>query len=70
MALTNNNHPFEYHAPTPEQTDLIKSVRRECKLLYDTIIANVPESRERSLAITKLEEVSMWVNKAIVMHLK
>lgn len=59
-------HPFEYQAPTPEQVQQIQVVREAAKNLYEVLTENVPSSRERSVAITKLEEVSMWANKAIV----
>ena len=35
------------------------------KDLAQTIISNCPSSRERSLAITKLEEAIMWANASI-----
>jgi hypothetical protein len=59
-------HPFEYQRPNAEQVERIEKVRQGCKALYDTLLENVQSSRERSLALTKLEEVSMWANKAIV----
>lgn len=59
-------HPFDYQAPTPQMTDRIQVVRAVLKEVHDAILAHVPSSRERSLAITKLEECSMWANKAIV----
>lgn len=59
-------HPFEYQQPTPEQTETIKAVRAAMQIAYDTLLERIPSSRERSLAITKLEEASMWANKAIV----
>ena len=58
--------PFEYQRPTENQVERITIVREGCKELRDTILRNVWQSRERSLALAKLEEVSMWVNKAIV----
>ena len=58
-------HPFEYQAPTPEMVEQITLVRERCKQLYE-LLTLLPNSRERSVAITKLEEVSMWANKAIV----
>lgn len=57
---------FDYQAPTPKSIENITAIRLTCKDLRDKIIQLIPESRERSLAITKLEEVSMWANKAIV----
>lgn len=59
-------HPFDYHAPTPTQIEQIATVRAGCKALHDTLL-QLPISRERSVAITKLEEVSMWANKGIIM---
>lgn len=59
-------HPFEYRAPTPEQVEAIQQVREAMKALNDLLLDVIPSSRERSLAITKLEEASMWANKAIV----
>jgi len=58
-------NPFEYVAPTEKSVEQITAVREACKSLHDTILL-LPECRERSLAITKLEEVSMWANKGIV----
>lgn len=58
--------PFEYQAPSPAQTEHIKAFRAGCKALAAIIEEHIPSSRERSLAITKLEEASMWGNKAIV----
>lgn len=60
-------HPFDYHRPSETQVEQITTVREGCKKLYETLLA-LPPNRERSLAITKLEEVSMWANKGIVLH--
>ena len=59
-------HPFAYQAPTNGQIELIQHYRDALKGLHDSLVLRLPVSRERSLAITKLEEVSMWINKAIV----
>ena len=59
-------HPFDYHRPSETQVKQIEAIRQGCKALHDGILA-LPPSRERSLAITKLEEVSMWANKGIIM---
>lgn len=44
----------------------IQKTRAKLKETRDLIVRLIPDCRERSLAITKLEEVSMWANKAIV----
>ena len=60
-------HPFIYHKPNETQIATIETIREKCAELYDLINRLTP-SRERSLAITKLEEVSMWANKHVVMN--
>ncbi|UQN05478.1 hypothetical protein [Deinococcus sp. QL22] len=61
-------HPFEYQRPTPEHVEQIETVRAALKQAHDTILETIPHSRERSLAITQLEEASMWANKGIVFN--
>ena len=58
-------HPFDYQKPSQNHIDKISEIRNACKSLYD-LLCKLPFSRESSLAKTKLEEVSMWANKAIV----
>lgn len=65
--MSDKLHPFEYQKPTDEQVVVLTSVREKCKELYELILT-LPESRERSLAVTKLEEASMWANKGIVFN--
>jgi hypothetical protein len=60
-------NPFEYQKPTGERVVKITEVREKCKELHELILT-LPTSRETSLAITKLEEVSMWANKSIVFN--
>lgn len=59
-------HPFDYHKPNEEQVKQIATVREACKALNEVLLA-LSDTRHRSLAITKLEEVSMWANKGIIM---
>lgn len=57
---------FAFHATTTrEKRDEHTSVRRMCRQLADFLNESVPEGREKSLAVTKLEEVMMWANAAI-----
>ena len=60
--LENN---FRYHAPTPEQVDYYMDIRNRAKDLAYLIKNICPDSRERSLALTKLEETVMWANASI-----
>lgn len=60
------NEAFAYHAPTLEQITAMQAVREALSKAMDVIRANVPSCAEQTLAIRKLEEASMWSNKAIV----
>lgn len=64
--LYSGQDPFIYHQPTTDQINRITNIREGCQEMLQAILANVPECAERTLAIRKLEEVSMWCNKAIV----
>jgi hypothetical protein len=62
-AQIDNN--FKYHAPKEGQPELYTAIRGKAKELAEMIADSCPGGRERSLAITKLEEVVMWANAAI-----
>ncbi len=56
---------FTYHAPKEGQPAKYQEIRDKAKELAYIIDETVPESREKSLAITKLEESVMWANAGI-----
>ena len=56
---------FTYHPPKPGQPERYGVIRKEAKELATVIDKCCPDSRERSLAFTKLEEAVMWANAAI-----
>lgn len=56
---------FTYHAPKPDQIPRYNSIRDQAKQLALHIDENCPDSREKSVALTKLEEAVMWANAAI-----
>lgn len=57
---------FTYHPPTgEEQVQRYVATRFSGRKLAEQILEFCPPSRERSLALTKLEEVVMWANAAI-----
>lgn len=57
---------FDYNKkPTPHMLAQMENLRGRFKILSLAIKTGVPNSRERSLAITKLEEAAFWLNKAI-----
>jgi len=60
--LENN---FTYHAPKEGQPEIYALLRDWAKNLASHYLAECPDSRERDLALTKLEESVFWANAAI-----
>lgn len=58
-------HPADKNAPHGDQEGRYASVRRRCRELAHELVTLAPESRELSLALSKLEEVMFWTNAAI-----
>lgn len=56
---------FTYHQPKEGQPKVYESIRKIAKDFAAYIIIAVPDSREQSLALTKLEEAVFWANAAI-----
>lgn len=56
---------FKYHAPKDGQAGSYETIRANAKLFAVVIDQLCPNSREKSLAITKLEEAMMWANASI-----
>lgn len=56
---------FTYHAPHGDQPARFELMRSTARGMAETIQAECPDSREKSLALTKLEECVMWANAAI-----
>jgi hypothetical protein len=56
---------FTYHAPKgnqPKKYEAIRNLGLDMAIGVDDMC---PESREKSLAMTKIEEAVMWANAAI-----
>lgn len=56
---------FKYHAPKEGQPEKYNAIREKAKELAYLIDAECPNSREKSVAITKLETAVMWANASI-----
>lgn len=61
---------FTYHAPFGTQQGRYTDLRRGAKDLAKTILDHCPDSRERSLALTNLEQAIFWANAAIARNEK
>lgn len=60
--LTNR---FTYHPPKDDQAQIYEEIRDRAHRLARRINELAPEGREKSLAITHLEETVFWANAAI-----
>jgi len=56
---------FTYHAPTSDKQKKYERLRDMAKDLALAIADECPDSRERSLAITQVEQSVMWANASI-----
>lgn len=56
---------FTYHPPKEGQPETYQLIRGMAKDLATNLNVRCPQSRELSLALTKLEEAVMWANAAI-----
>ena len=56
---------FRYHSPKEGQPEKYTQLREKAKELAYLIEELAPQSREKSLAMTKLEESVMWANASI-----
>lgn len=59
---------FTYHPPKPGQPAKYEWIRECAKQLAKVIDNIAPDSREKSLAITAIEEAVSWANAAIARH--
>lgn len=59
------NYNFSYHAPQGDQIERYNQLRKEARVLAHLIDDFCADGREKSLAITKLEEAVMWANASV-----
>ena len=56
---------FTYHAPKADQPVRYEAIRKDAREFAELISDLCPESRDKSLALTKLDEAVMWANASI-----
>ena len=56
---------FTYHPPKAGQPEVYEQIRGKALELAELINEKAPDGREKSLAITNLEQVVFWTNAAI-----
>lgn len=59
---------FSYHPPFGNQPQRYMAIRDEAKALARTIQRACPESREKSLALTNIQQAVMWANASIAIN--
>jgi len=59
---------FTYHPPKPGQPEIYTAIRDKAKELAVMLDINCPDSREKSVALTKLEEAVMWANASVARY--
>jgi hypothetical protein len=59
---------FSYHAPKEGQVEKYAELREKAKELAYLIEKDCPNSREKSLAITNLQQSIMFANASIAIH--
>ena len=66
---TEVDNRFAYHRPSSKDIERKHDgIRELCAVLAEALIDTCPESRELSLALTKLDEVCMYANAAVARH--
>lgn len=56
---------FTYHAPKEGQPQKYEAIRAKALELAELLNESCPDSREKSLAVTSLEESVFWANASI-----
>jgi hypothetical protein len=56
---------FDYHRPDAVAQERHQRARGTIKSTAEYLVTFLPEGREKSLALTKLEEAMFWANAAI-----
>jgi len=65
MATGDIENRFTYHPPKDGQAERYAALRSQAKELAYAFDGACPDSREKSLALTHLEDAVMWANAAI-----
>jgi hypothetical protein len=56
---------YTYHPPQGDQPERYVKLREQAKTLAAVVVELCPESRERSLALSNLEQAVFWANASI-----
>lgn len=59
---------FTYHKPIGDQQERYVALRNKAKELAQLIEDSCPNSREKSLALTYVQQSTMWANASIAIN--
>jgi hypothetical protein len=59
---------FTYHAPKGDQQTRYEEIRECARTLAEVFASHTPDSREKSLAFTNLQQAVMWANASIAIN--
>lgn len=68
MPPLNLDNIFTYHETKPEQLPKYQAIRAKAKELAELIQGECPDSRERAVALTNVQQAVMWANAAIAIN--
>lgn len=68
MDASQINNIFTYHSPKADQPQRYETLRELARQLAHGINELCPESREKSLAITNLQQCVMFANASIAIN--
>ncbi len=61
---------FTYHRPFGSQPQRYEILRAQARAIASYIDKSCPDSREKSLALTNLQQAIMWANASIAINEK
>ena len=62
------NKVFTYHAPFGDQTARYEAIRAKAKEFAQLVDDCCPDSREKSLALTNIQQSVHWANASIAIN--
>ncbi len=63
--ITDLDNRFDYHRPDEAKAKRHEEARAACKAAAEAINELCPDGREKSLAVTAIEEAMFWANAGI-----
>jgi hypothetical protein len=68
MGQADLDNIFTYHTPKEGQPAKYEQLRATAKAFAQQIMDLTPQSREQSVALTNVQQASMWANAAIAIN--